>query len=95
MFQPGQSGNPGGRPKGEKRIREAAQEHSEAALQVMVDALTDDDARVRMKAAEMILDRAHGKPAQSIGGADDLPAIRLDAIVRRIVDARNTDTPSL
>ena len=66
-FQPGQSGNPGGRPKGESRVREAARAQTEAALDVLVAAMADEDARVRIKAAEVLLDRGWGKPPQSIG----------------------------
>ena len=73
QFQPGQSGNPGGRPKGEAKIREAAREHTDAALGVLVTALGDEDARVRLKAAEVILDRGWGKPAQTIGGDPENP----------------------
>lgn len=72
-FQPGQSGNPGGRPKGEAKVREAAREHTEAALAVLVGALSDEDARVRIKAAETLLDRGWGKPKQTIGGDDESP----------------------
>ena len=66
LFQPGQSGNPGGRPKVDPEIREAARAHAEQALKVFIDGLTDDDARVRLKSAEHLLDRAYGKPALSI-----------------------------
>ena len=71
MFVKGQSGNPGGRPKGEARIREAAREHTEQALAVLVDALSDEDRRVQIKAAEVLLDRGWGKPAQAIGQDPD------------------------
>ena len=65
QFQPGQSGNPGGRPKGEAKVRAAAQEHGEAAIGVLFAALSDEDARVRIKAAEVLLDRGFGKPHQT------------------------------
>lgn len=74
-FQPGQSGNPGGRPKGEAKIREAARQHSDHALQVLVDALSDEDRRIQIKAAELLLDRGWGKAPQAIAGPDgDGPA---------------------
>lgn len=69
-FQPGKSGNPGGRPKEDPALRIAAREHTEAALQVIVASMGDDDAKVRLKAAEIILDRGYGKPAQALAGAD-------------------------
>lgn len=58
-FQPGQSGNPGGRPKG---IAAKAREHGDKALDVLVNALDDDDAKTRIVAAREILDRGYGKP---------------------------------
>lgn len=72
-FVKGQSGNPGGRPKGEAKVREAAQAAGPKALAVLVDALKDDDARVRIKAAEILLDRGFGRPAQAITGAEGGP----------------------
>jgi hypothetical protein len=65
-FQPGQSGNPGGRPKGEAALKAAAREFTEQSLGVMAASLTDEDPRIRLKAAELLLDRAWGKPSQSI-----------------------------
>ena len=65
-FQPGQSGNPGGRPKGEGRVREAAREHTETAVGVLVAAMSDEDSRVRIKAAEVLLDRGWGRPPQAV-----------------------------
>lgn len=55
----GQSGNPGGRPKG---IAAKAREHTDRALEVLAEALDDEDRRVRVTAAKELLDRGWGKP---------------------------------
>ena len=65
-FIPGVSGNPGGRPSGLSRVTELARAHSEKALDALVAALDDTDPMVRMKAADMLLTRAWGKPAQAL-----------------------------
>lgn len=65
-FQPGQSGNPGGRPKGESALKEAARLQTEPSIAVVVAALSDADARVRLKAAEILLDRGWGRPGQAV-----------------------------
>jgi hypothetical protein len=65
-FPKGKSPNPGGRPKVAAELRELAREHTERALQVIVAALDDDDARVRIAAAKELLDRGYGKPSQEV-----------------------------
>lgn len=61
-----------GRPKGAVNkatadIREAAQEYSEQALRVLVQVATAGESEAaRVAAANAILDRAHGKPRQSV-----------------------------
>jgi hypothetical protein len=76
MFQPGVSGNPSGRPKADPRLKEMAQGYTEAAIQVMAECLSDPDKRIALKAAELLLDRAHGKPTQMIAGDEDGAEIR-------------------
>lgn len=58
-FQPGVSGNPGGRPKG---IAALARQHTDKALEVLSSALDDADGRIRVAAAKELLDRGYGKP---------------------------------
>ena len=64
----GKSANPGGRPKMEAAVREAAQEMSEEAIHTLGDIMRNQEAdlRVRAMAANAILDRAIGKPAQAV-----------------------------
>lgn len=74
-FQPGQSGNPNGRRKEDVRVRELAREQTEAAIQALVDALSDE--KTRVSAAVALLDRGWGKPAQAITGEDGEGAVKI------------------
>lgn len=65
-FQKGKSGNPGGRPKAVRAVMEAAQKHTAAAIKALASALTDDDVRARIAAAEALLDRGWGRPSQQL-----------------------------
>lgn len=49
-------------------LREAAREHSQAALETLVGIMNDDEAphAARISAANSLLDRGHGKPTQSL-----------------------------
>ena len=76
-FKPGQSGNPGGMPKGARDIKALAREHAPTALEtlaaIMSDSLTPPAARVA--AANSLLDRGYGKPVQEVTGADGGPLL--------------------
>lgn len=80
-FRPGESGNPGGRPKVKGEIRELAQKHGPAALECLVALMKSKNQRVAVAAAQAILDRAYGRPAQAIQLDGDL-AIRGSLIIK-------------
>ena len=61
-FLPGQSGNPGGRPKDEHRVAELARSYTLEAIDTLVELMRHGkDERVRGTAAQALLDRGWGK----------------------------------
>lgn len=93
-FQPGQSGNPNGRPKS-KPFKDAIQKALKAAgddkdmLEAVATALVGKAMMGDVPAIKELADRLDGKVAQAIiGGEEDDPAINLvHRIERVIVDA--------
>lgn len=66
-----------GRPKGSvnkvtAEIRSLAQKHGEKAFQRVLELMECDDPRIAFNAAQEVLNRAYGKPTQSVehGGPD-------------------------
>ena len=65
-FAPGWSGNPTGRPKLPAEMKEMFQAKAPEAFKVLCKHLHSTDPRVSVSAATQILDRAYGRPVQSI-----------------------------
>lgn len=65
-WKPGQSGNPGGRPKVAAEVRELARQHGYEAIQRLVALLHSANETVSLRAAEVLLDRAYGRPLQGL-----------------------------
>lgn len=72
-FKPGQSGNPGGRPKRtvqEYNLMAACASKTPEAMQTILSLMhSADKDSVRLAAATYVIERAHGKPAQWIESA--------------------------
>jgi hypothetical protein len=83
-FKPGESGNPGGRPKECSEVKELARQYGPEAINKLLALMRGEDARVAKAAADSILDRAYGKPGQSVDLVADLTA-HISAVERRIV----------
>lgn len=74
-FKPGQSGNPGGMPKGVREVRELARQHTATAMQALVEVCANKKAppSARVSAASTLLDRGWGKPLQPVDINDSRP----------------------
>lgn len=72
-FQKGQSGNPGGRPKEDAEVKALARTAGPEAIEKLLELMRGDDRRTALAAAQALLDRGFGKPAQAITGDEGGP----------------------
>ncbi len=87
-FEPGQSGNPKGRPATPPEVKEALTALTLPAVKALSDILAGKDQRLRLIAAQTVLDRTLGKAIaqldvkvdQSIGAAHLEALKRLNAM---------------
>jgi hypothetical protein len=63
-FEPGKSGNPGGRPKADVTLRDMARTHDTKVITFLASVIesTSADLPSKLKASDILLDRGHGKP---------------------------------
>ena len=65
-WRPGESGNPGGRPKVAAEIRDLAREYGAKAIERLVALMHSKNESVAVRAVEAILDRAYGRSMQAM-----------------------------
>lgn len=93
-FQPGQSGNPNGRPKS-KPFKDALQRALKAAgddkdaLELIAQALAAKAMSGDVPAIKELADRLDGKVTQPIGGDDESPITVVNKIERVLVRPSN------
>ena len=76
-FKKGQSGNPGGRPKGSKGFKERCRAFAnEEGLNTLIEIARESGDKDRLKAVELLLAYGYGKPRQAldIGDGEGGPA---------------------
>lgn len=65
-FLPGSCGNPGGRPKGVAEVAELARSYTKQAIATLASIMESGSERAQVAAAQVLLDRAWGKPSQAV-----------------------------
>jgi len=84
LFQPGVSGNPGGRPKGD--VAQLARVHTTDAIKALVKALQRPKEAV--PAAIALLDRGWGRPTQTIEATTNSNSLHLHLVAAQSVLAQ-------
>lgn len=93
QFQPGQSGNPGGMPRGVGEVKKLARQWTSKAIETLADIMMDDgqSGPARVSAAEALLNRGYGKPLQQMevgkpGDFAEMTDDQVDAFIAQTVN---------
>ena len=62
LFKKGQSGNPGGRPKGDPEVKEILKAAAPAAARKLTELINSQSDKIALMACAEILNRTMGKP---------------------------------
>ena len=89
-FRPGQSGNPGGRPKNTALLRQLAQDQAEANVRALVEVRDNRraPASARIAAVRELFDRGFGKAIQTVDGKADLLPVHF--VIEGLYDSEAT-----
>ena len=81
-YQPGHSGNPGGRrPPGYAEFQKLCRTYTPEAMDALLAAIRDPERRYHVKAIELLLAYAHGKPKQAVDVSGELGG-RLEIVIK-------------
>jgi hypothetical protein len=87
-FKPGQSGNPGGRPKEVAEVRELARRHTKKAIATLAEIMLDEKAleTAGIAATNSLLDRGYGRPElqHKISGQINFAALLAEYTTQRL-----------
>lgn len=83
-FQKGASGNPKGRKPVPPEVKAILSAACPRAAERLVELIEDPDPSVALKAAQVVIERIHGKPVQALehSGADGVP---ISIVINRVV----------
>lgn len=84
-WKAGESGNPGGRPKENAEVKALARSFCIEAVHKLAELMRSDDPKTAKAAADSLLDRGIGKPAQVVIGDNDEDPLNVAMVERRIV----------